>query len=195
MCIRDSGGLERVPPVAGVLVQGGTLQQHRGGVANRGAWLVFEDEAGFSMTPSHAKTWSPRGRTPVVQVRSRSRRRLSIARHPHGACAGGGAHRRLPSTARPGPPFVVALWSNGLADEGLRFGNCQQGADSPGDRSVRGDRGTVCSTRTAVAEYPGGDIQRVGPDAPGARIIGAAAHFPHLVPQGRGVLVGVGAGQ
>ncbi|OSC67906.1 DDE endonuclease [Streptomyces sp. 4F] len=47
--------------------------------AARGAWLVFEDEAGFSMTPPHAKTWSPRGRTPVVRVRGRSRRRISIA--------------------------------------------------------------------------------------------------------------------
>ncbi len=56
------------------------------------------------MTPPHAKTWSPRGRTPVVRVRGRSRRRLSIARHPHGACAGGGAHRRLSSTATPGSP-------------------------------------------------------------------------------------------
>ncbi|CAL9671070.1 hypothetical protein SUDANB178_07452 [Streptomyces sp. enrichment culture] len=44
-----------------------------------GAWLVFEDEAGFSMTPPHAKTWSQRGRTPVVRVRGRSRRRVSIA--------------------------------------------------------------------------------------------------------------------
>ncbi|MER7035381.1 transposase, partial [Streptomyces albidoflavus] len=41
--------------------------------------MVFEDEAGFSMTPPHAKTWSPRGRTPVVRVRGRSRRRISIA--------------------------------------------------------------------------------------------------------------------
>lgn len=46
--------------------------------AARGAWLVFEDEAGFSMTPQ-AKTWSQRGRTPVVRVRGRSRRRVSIA--------------------------------------------------------------------------------------------------------------------
>lgn len=44
-----------------------------------GAWLVFEDEAGFSMTPPQAKTWSQRGRTPVVRVRGRSRRRISIA--------------------------------------------------------------------------------------------------------------------
>ncbi|MGY1584664.1 IS630 family transposase [Streptomyces sp. MN13] len=58
----------------------------QGGVALRGrlaavsgAWLVFEDEAGFSMTPPQAKTWSQRGRTPVVRVRGRSRRRISIA--------------------------------------------------------------------------------------------------------------------
>lgn len=44
-----------------------------------GAWLVFEDEAGFSMTPPQARIWSPRGRTPVVRVRGRSRRRISIA--------------------------------------------------------------------------------------------------------------------
>ncbi|MEE1736183.1 transposase [Streptomyces sp. BE147] len=31
------------------------------------------------MTPPHANTWSPRGRTPVVRVRGRSRRRISIA--------------------------------------------------------------------------------------------------------------------
>jgi hypothetical protein len=31
------------------------------------------------MTPPHAKTWSRRGRTPVVRVRGRSRRRVSIA--------------------------------------------------------------------------------------------------------------------
>ncbi|WP_443066117.1 IS630 family transposase [Streptomyces sp. NBC_00523] len=44
-----------------------------------GAWLVFEDEAGFSMTPPQAKTWSQRGRTPAVRVRGRSHRRISIA--------------------------------------------------------------------------------------------------------------------
>lgn len=42
-------------------------------------WLVFEDEAGFSMTPPQARTWSQRGRTPVVRVRGRSRRRICIA--------------------------------------------------------------------------------------------------------------------
>ncbi|WP_374196215.1 hypothetical protein [Streptomyces sp. ISL-10] len=43
------------------------------------AWLVFEDEAGFSMTPPTTRTWSRRGHTPVVRVRGRSRRRLSVA--------------------------------------------------------------------------------------------------------------------
>ncbi|CAM5721960.1 putative transposase [Streptomyces canarius] len=31
------------------------------------------------MTPPQAKTWSQRGRTPVVRVRGRSRRRMLIA--------------------------------------------------------------------------------------------------------------------
>lgn len=43
------------------------------------AWLVFEDEAGFSMTPPTTRTWSRRGHTPVIRVRGRSRRRLSVA--------------------------------------------------------------------------------------------------------------------
>jgi hypothetical protein len=43
------------------------------------ALLVFEDEAGFSMTPPTTRTWSRRGHTPVVRVRGRSRRRLSVA--------------------------------------------------------------------------------------------------------------------
>ncbi|WP_329325123.1 transposase [[Kitasatospora] papulosa] len=36
-------------------------------------------DADFSMTPPHAKTWAPRGRTSVVRVRGCSRRRISIA--------------------------------------------------------------------------------------------------------------------
>ncbi|WP_428838432.1 transposase [Streptomyces osmaniensis] len=43
------------------------------------AWPVFEDEAGFSMTPQTTRTWSRHGHTPVVHVRGRSRRRLSVA--------------------------------------------------------------------------------------------------------------------
>ncbi|WP_445276292.1 IS630 family transposase [Streptomyces longispororuber] len=44
-----------------------------------GAFLVFEDEAGFGMTPARARTWGRRGQTPVVRVRGRSWRRYSIA--------------------------------------------------------------------------------------------------------------------
>ncbi len=43
------------------------------------AWLCFEDEAGFSMTPPTAQTWARRGHTPVIRVRGRSQRRFSIA--------------------------------------------------------------------------------------------------------------------
>ncbi|MFE7301321.1 hypothetical protein [Streptomyces sp. NPDC057579] len=43
------------------------------------AWIVFEDEAGFSMTPPRANTWSRRGQTPVVRVRGRSWRCWSVA--------------------------------------------------------------------------------------------------------------------
>ncbi|MBV7701052.1 winged helix-turn-helix domain-containing protein [Streptomyces sp. TRM70350] len=47
--------------VAGWLQGGGAL---RGRLAAAcGAWLVFEDEAGFSLTSPQAKTWSQRGRT------------------------------------------------------------------------------------------------------------------------------------
>lgn len=44
-----------------------------------GAYIVFEDEAGFSMTPPQARTWGRRGHMPVVRVRGRSWRRWSIA--------------------------------------------------------------------------------------------------------------------
>ncbi|WP_323139521.1 transposase [Streptomyces sp. NBC_01443] len=44
-----------------------------------GAWIVFEDEAGFSMAPPRGRTWGRRGHTPVIRVRGRSRRRTSVA--------------------------------------------------------------------------------------------------------------------
>ncbi|WP_457756420.1 IS630 family transposase [Streptomyces mirabilis] len=34
-------------------------------------WIVFEDEAGQSLTPPRARTWGRTGRTPVVRVRGR----------------------------------------------------------------------------------------------------------------------------
>ncbi|MGY3676401.1 hypothetical protein ACVWXU_000024 [Streptomyces sp. TE33382] len=48
-------------------------------LAASGAWIVFEDEAGFSMTPPRARTWGRRGHTPVIRARGRSRRRTSVA--------------------------------------------------------------------------------------------------------------------
>lgn len=48
-------------------------------VAALGAWLCFEDETGFSMTPPTARTWARRGHTPIIRVRGRSQRRFSIA--------------------------------------------------------------------------------------------------------------------
>lgn len=47
--------------------------------AASGGWIVFEDEAGQSMTPPRARTWSHRGRTPVVRVRGRGSGRVSMA--------------------------------------------------------------------------------------------------------------------
>ncbi|WP_456303116.1 IS630 family transposase [Streptomyces mirabilis] len=42
-------------------------------------WIVFEDEAGQSMTPPRARSWGRRGRTPVVCVRGRGSGRVSMA--------------------------------------------------------------------------------------------------------------------
>lgn len=44
-----------------------------------GAWIVFEDAAGQSMTPPRARTWDWIGRTPVVRVRGRGSGRVSMA--------------------------------------------------------------------------------------------------------------------
>ncbi|MEZ3181314.1 transposase [Streptomyces pimonensis] len=41
--------------------------------------MLFEDEAGFSMTPPTSRTWARRGHTPVIRVRGRSQRRFPIA--------------------------------------------------------------------------------------------------------------------
>jgi len=44
-----------------------------------GAYIVFEDEAGFSMTPPRARTWGRHEHMLVVRVGGRSWRRWSIA--------------------------------------------------------------------------------------------------------------------
>ncbi|EQD76123.1 Transposase, partial [mine drainage metagenome] len=46
--------------------------------ARRGSTLVFSDEAGFLMAPLVRRTWAPRGVTPVLPQRGRSRRQVSV---------------------------------------------------------------------------------------------------------------------
>lgn len=47
--------------------------------AQRHAWICFEDEAGQTLRPPKARTWGPRGRTPVVPVTGKGSGRISIA--------------------------------------------------------------------------------------------------------------------
>ena len=44
-----------------------------------GAWIVFADESGLTLKPARARTWAPRGHTPIVTVSGRRGRKLSIA--------------------------------------------------------------------------------------------------------------------
>jgi hypothetical protein len=39
------------------------------GAAEKRAWLVFFDESGISLLPVTRRTWSPRGRTPILRHR------------------------------------------------------------------------------------------------------------------------------
>src|SRR5262249_38878836 len=48
-------------------------------VAARGAWIVFEDEAGQGLRPPKARTRARRGQTPVVSVSGGGSGRVSIA--------------------------------------------------------------------------------------------------------------------
>jgi putative transposase len=47
--------------------------------AATGAWIVFEDEAGQTLRPPKARTWAPRGHTPVVHVSGKGSGRVSVA--------------------------------------------------------------------------------------------------------------------
>lgn len=44
-----------------------------------GAWIVFEDEAGQDLKPGKGRTWSPRGRTPLVKVTGKGSGRVLMA--------------------------------------------------------------------------------------------------------------------
>ena len=46
--------------------------------AATGAWIVFEDEAGQNLRPPKARTWAPRGCTPVVRVSGKGSGRVSV---------------------------------------------------------------------------------------------------------------------
>lgn len=49
-------------------------------VARRlGAWICFADEAGHTLRPARARTWAPRGQTPIVKVTGKGSGRISVA--------------------------------------------------------------------------------------------------------------------
>jgi len=49
-------------------------------VARRlGAWICFADEAGQTLRPARARTWAPRGQTPIVKVTAKGSGRISLA--------------------------------------------------------------------------------------------------------------------
>jgi transposase len=47
--------------------------------ADLGAWVCFEDECGRTLRAPVARTWAPRGATPVVRVPGRREGRVSVA--------------------------------------------------------------------------------------------------------------------
>ena len=47
--------------------------------ARHGAWICFEDEAGQTLRPPKARTWSRRGHTPEIAVSGKGSGRISIA--------------------------------------------------------------------------------------------------------------------
>ncbi|MEU9663944.1 hypothetical protein AB0P44_46430 [Streptomyces chartreusis] len=57
----------------------GDLAAGKSTAAERGAWIVFADEAGQLMTPPRARTWGRIGQTRVVRVRGRGSWRVSMA--------------------------------------------------------------------------------------------------------------------
>ncbi|MGA6159499.1 transposase [Stenotrophomonas sp. NPDC087984] len=72
--------------------------------------MVFQDEAGQSMTPPRARSWGRVGRTPVVRVRGRGSGRVSMAGM---VCYKPGKRSRL---------IYAAREYHGRKDEPKRFG-------------------------------------------------------------------------
>ncbi len=78
------------------------MEDHDLGQASRlaaatGAYLCFEDEAGQNLRPPKARTWAPRGHTPVVRVSGKGSGKVSVAGL---ACYKPGARARLFYRAR-----------------------------------------------------------------------------------------------
>ena len=60
-------------------MEGHDLGQASRLAAATGAYLCFEDEAGQNLRPAKARTWAPRGHTPVVRVSGKGTGRVSVA--------------------------------------------------------------------------------------------------------------------
>ena len=58
---------------------GGDLGEGTRLAAATGAYVCFEDEAGQNLRPPKARTWAPRGQTPVVRVPGKGSGRVSVA--------------------------------------------------------------------------------------------------------------------
>ena len=58
---------------------GGDLGEGTRLAAATGAYVCFEDEAGQNLRPPKARTWAPRGHTPVVRVSGKGSGRVSVA--------------------------------------------------------------------------------------------------------------------
>ncbi|MEV4249817.1 transposase [Streptosporangium canum] len=52
---------------------------HKRTTLDLGAWLCWEDEAGQGLRPPKARTWAPRGRTPLVRVTGKGYGRVALA--------------------------------------------------------------------------------------------------------------------
>jgi hypothetical protein len=60
------------------------------GARAESAWLVFFDESGISLIPPVHRTWSPRGRTPILRHRmawKRASMAAALGYHPDGTSA------------------------------------------------------------------------------------------------------------
>ena len=55
------------------------MARHKKRTADLGAWVCFEDEDGQGLRPPKGRTWSRRGRTPVLRLTAPGTKRVSMA--------------------------------------------------------------------------------------------------------------------